>query len=424
MNKNGREPLSTEPYKGVHDFYPEDWAQQEAALGMLGGTLSLWGYEEYNASPLERAELYESKTSEEIVSEQTYTFEDRGGRRVTLRPEMTPTLARMVAAKQRELPLPLRWFSIGNRFRYERPQRGRTREFYQVDVDLVGLPEGEADLEIVTLADSCLKAFGATGSEYEMRINSRALLIAACQAVGLSPEAMKTYLRLLDKKEKIPPEEFATGVAELTKTDPLSLIEANDASVREQKEQLLAQVEELKTRGVESAVFSPTLTRGFDYYTGLTFEAFDIHPENPRSILGGGRYDRLLELFGNENVPAIGFAVGITTLRDFLETHGLLPEVTSAPALYIGTPAPEDIPAAQELAQVLRAAGTSTFVNLTRKALGDQVKDADRRGISHFLAYGAEERQSGSVTIKTLATGNATEVIVADIASQVTRTDS
>src|SRR5665213_1683249 len=147
-----REELSPEPYKGVRDFYPADWATLAGIFTKIRSVLELSGYEEYNASPLERAELYESKGNQEIVNEQTYTFLDRGERRVTLRPEMTPTLARMVAAKRRELSYPLRWYSIGNRFRYERPQKGRLREFYQADVDLVGLPEGEADVEVVALA--------------------------------------------------------------------------------------------------------------------------------------------------------------------------------------------------------------------------------------------------------------------------------
>src|ERR1700749_1101417 len=143
-----RQPLSTEPYKGVRDFYPADWARMQALFNRTREILASYGYEEYNASPLERSELYESKGNEEIVNDQTYTFTDRGDRKVTLRPEMTPSLARMIAAKRRELVYPLRWFSIGNRFRYERMQKGRLREFYQTDIDLIGLPEGEADLEI------------------------------------------------------------------------------------------------------------------------------------------------------------------------------------------------------------------------------------------------------------------------------------
>ena len=165
------EQLSTDPYKGVRDFYPADWARLDAMFTRIRQTLLAWGYEEYNASPLERAELYEAKTSEEIVNEQPYPSLDRGDRRVTLRPEMTPTLARMVAGKRRELALPLRWFSIGNRFRYERPQKGRLREFYQTDVDIIGLPEGEADIEVVQLASEILKAFGATENDFVIRIH-------------------------------------------------------------------------------------------------------------------------------------------------------------------------------------------------------------------------------------------------------------
>lgn len=415
-----REPLSTDPYKGVHDYYPTDWAVLSSVFAALRARLALWGYEEYAASPLERAEIYEHKTSEEIVNEQTYTFEDRGGRRVTLRPEMTPTLARMVAAKRRELPLPLRWFSIGNRFRYERPQRGRSREFYQADVDLIGIAGDAADLEIVELADQCLKAFGAADGAYEMRINSRTLLTAACDAAGLASDATKTYLRLLDKKDKMDAGTFAGEVAALTETDPLSLIEQDDARIAPFKSKLLQQIDELKARGVASAVFSPTLTRGFDYYTGLTFEAFDTSPENPRAILGGGRYDRLLELFGSDPVPAVGFAVGIQTLMDFLETHGLTPPAHRAADLYIGTPTEQDIPAAGLLADQLREAGVRVFVNLTGKPLGDQVKDADRRGIPHFMAYGAEERDSRIFKLKTLATGAVIETGVEGIIENVT----
>ena len=249
--------LSTESYKGVRDFYPEDWARMEALFARIRKTLSLAGYEEYQASPLERAEIYEAKTSEEIVSEQTYTFTDRGDRRVTLRPEMTPTLARLVAAKRRELPLPLRWFSIGNRFRYERPQKGRLREFYQADIDLVGLPEGEADLEIIALAARILKDFGAKDSDFAIRVSSRPLLSAACAAAGMKGEAVRQYLRLLDKKAKIRPEEFSAASAALSDKDPLALIE--DAGVAPEvasaRKALLDMLDALKARGVGSVVF-------------------------------------------------------------------------------------------------------------------------------------------------------------------------
>src|SRR3989344_5711013 len=348
------EPLSTDPYKGVRDFYPADWARVQAMFSRMRETLEAWGYEEYNASPLERAELYESKGNEELLNEQTYTFTDRGDRRVTLRPEMTPTLARMVAGKRREMPFPLRWFSIGNRFRYERPQKGRLREFYQVDVDLVGLPEGEADVEIVTLGSEILKAFGAKKNDFVIRINSRAVLNAACEAAGLDAEATRAYLHLLDKKSKMSSDEFDAARQIITTTDPLMLVES--ASVE-------AFVATLKERGVGNAVFDPTLTRGFDYYTGLVFEFFDADPANSRSLFGGGRYDRLVALFGGlhgqrDPIPAGGFAFGDVILSDFLETHGLALNTSDNKAqLYLGTPNISDAPAAQSFADTLRAEG-------------------------------------------------------------------
>ena len=357
------EPLSTDPYKGVRDFYPADWAMMGAMFARIRMTLTLWGYEEYNASPLERAELYEAKTSEEIVNEQTYTFTDRGDRKVTLRPEMTPTLARMVAGKRRELAMPLRWFSIGNRFRYERPQKGRLREFYQTDVDIVGLPEGEADIEIIRLASEILKSFGATESDFVIRVNSRALLNAACTAAGLTGDDARQYLRLLDKKSKMAPEAFEAARGSISTKDPLSLIDPKEM------ETLVAT---LTARGVGNVVFDPGITRGFDYYTGMVFEIFDTNPANPRAMFGGGRYDGLMALFSGEAIPAVGFGIGEVTLADFLETHGLTPkEDESAAQLYLGTPSKNDIPAAQAFADTLRAQGGRIFVNLTDRALGE-----------------------------------------------------
>jgi len=374
-------------------------------------TLSKWGYEEYNASPLERAELYEAKTSEEIVNEQTYTFTDRGDRRVTLRPEMTPTLARMVAGKRRELAFPLRWFSIGNRFRYERPQKGRLREFYQADIDLVGLPEGEADIEIVRLASEILKAFGATEKDFIIRVNSRALLNSACAEAGLKGDDIKQYLRLLDKKSKMRPEEFKSASETISKKDPLSLIDAQP---------LKTFTAELKKRGVGNAVFDAGITRGFDYYTGMVFEVYDTNLANPRALFGGGRYDGLVALFGGEPIPAVGFALGDVTLADFLETHGLLPKSDEGYSqLYIGTPSEKDIPSAQAFADTLRKEGVRVFVNLTSRALGDQIKDAVKRDIQFFIAYGADEVASKSVRMKTLATGEEAVTPVSELFSKI-----
>ena len=403
---SNRAPLDTESYKGVRDFYPTDWAKLSALFEQERAVLRSFGYEEYQASPLERSELYESKGNEEIINEQTYTFEDRGGRRVTLRPEMTPTLARMVAGKRRELPFPLRWFSIGNRFRYERPQRGRLREFFQTDVDLVGLPEGEADLEIVRLASEIVRSLGATEQDFAIRMNSRALLGAACRAVGLTDaEGVKEYWLLLDKKSKMSAEEFEA--ARGGKPDPLRAIEeATDADVLREKTKILGMIAELQARGIGNVSFDPEIVRGFDYYTGMVFEVNDTDPANPRAMFGGGRYDGLVSMFGGDPIPAVGFAIGDVVMMDFIETHGLtLGSAANTAHLAIGTPASENIKAAQEFAAQLRIGGARVFVNLTNKGLGDQIKDAVRRGIPYFLAYGDVEAKNNKVKIKELATG-------------------
>lgn len=418
------EPLETDSYKGVRDFYPNEWARMQTMFATIRQTLARWGYEEYNASPLERAELYEAKTSDEIVSEQTYTFTDRGERRVTLRPEMTPTLARMVAARRRELAFPLRWFSIPNVFRYERPQRGRLREHYQVNVDLVGVASTEADVEIISVASELLRSFGAKEGDFTIRVNSRPLLTAACKAAHLTEETSREYVRLLDKKKKISADEFHSAREALSSEDPLALIEDTSTSpdIEKEKGLLLQTIATLASRGYTNVVFDPTITRGFDYYTGIVFEVFDTNTANARSLFGGGRFDKLVSLFGGEPIPAIGFGMGDVTLADFLETHSLARDTREdTPHVFIGTPTAEDIPAAQSLAQSLREDGVRVFVNLSERSLGDQIKDALKRNIPFFIAYGADEIASHQVKMKTLATSEEVVISEADISAHITK---
>ena len=408
-----RQPLSTEPYKGVHDYYPDDWAKVQAAFSVIREKLRSYGFEEYQASPLERAELYEAKTSEEIVSQQTYTFEDRGGRRVTLRPEMTPTLARMIAGRRRELVFPARWFSIGNRFRYERPQKGRSREFYQADVDIIGLSGPMAEGEAVVMAYEILRAFGAKDSDFRIRLNSRALVNAAGEALGFSPEQVTEYLSLVDRKDKMKVEDFETERAAYRRngTDPLELIEARtNADVDAVYSELLALIDAFKERGMTNVTLDPTVARGFLYYTGLVFEVFDTNPENPRALLGGGRYDGLVSLFGGEQIPAVGFAIGIETLMDFLRTHGIEPKAPPAADLFVGTPSVDDIPRAQRFAEQMRNDSVNVLVNTSSKSLGDQIKEAVRRGIPYFVAIGEEEATLKKARFKTLATSEEIEI--------------
>ncbi|KKT12874.1 MAG: Histidyl-tRNA synthetase [Parcubacteria group bacterium GW2011_GWC1_43_30] len=281
--------LGTDPYKGVRDFYPEDMAIQNYIFNTWRKVAEKFEYVEYGASILEPAELYKGKTSEEIVNDQTFSFTDRGGREVILRPEMTPTLARMIAAERKSLKFPLRWFSIPNVFRYERPQRGRRREHWQLNCDLLGIPGIEADVEIISLAHAILRAFGAEEKDFEIRINSRKAL-----PKGVSMET----IRKIDKGEEV-------GI-EVRETDEIRSV-----------------LDLLEKKGIKNARFNQKIVRGFDYYTGIVFEVFDTNPDNPRSLFGGGRYDNLLEIFDVDPIPAVGFGMGDITLRDFLETHKL-----------------------------------------------------------------------------------------------------
>lgn len=283
--------LGTDPYKGVRDFYPEDMAIQNYIFDRWHKVAENFGYVEYGASILEPAELYQSKTSDEIVNEQTFKFIDRGEREVVLRPEMTPTLARMVAARRKSLKFPLRWYSIPNVFRYERPQRGRRREHWQLNCDLMGISGLEAEVEIISLAHAVMKSFGAEDKDFEISISSRK---------ALPKDMSMETIRKIDKGE----------VANV------------DVKETEEIRQCLGL---LKEKGVKNAKFDPKIVRGFDYYTGIVFEVFDTHPDNRRSLFGGGRYDNLLELFDVEPVPAVGFGMGDITLRDFLESHKLGP---------------------------------------------------------------------------------------------------
>ena len=417
-----RESLSTEPYKGVRDFYPEEWTLLQTIFDRIRATLRSYGFEEYQASPLERAELYESKTSEEIVNEQTYTFTDRGDRRVTLRPEMTPSLARMIAGKRHELVFPARWFSIGNRFRYERPQKGRLREFYQVDVDIVGIDGPRAEGEAVVMAHTILSSFGATDSDFTIRVNSRRLLNAACVACDLDEVQTNAYLGLLDRKNKMDAETFEAARAPFRThgKDPLEIIEGGEhPDVQTEFDALSNLISAWTARGISNVVFDATIVRGFLYYTGLVFEVFDTDPENPRALMGGGRYDGLVALFGGDPIPAVGFAFGDVTFVDFLRTHNLVPDTSAAPTLFIGTPTEADIAPAQDYADTLRPHGISVLVNTGSKSLGDQVKEAVRRGIPYFVAYGSQEAAQGRVRLKTLAASREEEVAAGVVAEHI-----
>lgn len=400
----------TDSYKGVRDFYPEDERIQRHLFEVMEKTAESFGYEPYNASILEPTELYTEKTSAEIVNEQTYTFIDRGGRSVTLRPDMTPTAARMVAARRRELGYPLRWYSIPNCFRYERPQKGRLREFWQLNVDMFGAEGAAADAEIIEIAYRLLRAYGATEDMFVIRVADRALLETAFDASGLNREQKQAYRRLLDRKEKMSRAEFekeAHGIA--AETDPLALIEGRDPSVAQALTYVENVIHSLRERGLHNVIFDPSIVRGFDYYTGIVFEVFDTSEKNTRSLFGGGRYDYLVGEYlpekargAGEHIPAVGFGMGDVTARDFLETHNLLPEKRAETDLYLAPLSAEDVEGAAGAAQFLRAKGLKVALGMRHEKLGDHIKAAGKLAIPFFAAFGERERREGMLTVKHL----------------------
>jgi len=409
--------LSTQPYKGTRDFYPEDMRVRKWIFRKWSEVCEQFGYEEYDGPILEPFELYASKTSEEIVTEQTYTLIDRGDRKVVMRPEMTPTVSRMVAAKRQELAYPVRLYSIPNCFRYERPQKGRLREFWQLNADIFGIEGVEADVEIIMLADATMQAFGANRDMYRIEIGSRNLLNEVASKYGVTDA--QAFIRLVDAKDKMSKEEFERKLSDLVSgKENLELViyilnlksleglrtGLNLSSLESVREVLLALSKMLIDGPKTNIVFNPAVARGFDYYTDIVFEVFDTNPENNRSMFGGGRYDGLVGSFGVEPVPTVGFAAGDATLLNFLTSNNLLPALTTETDIYIATVG-DVVAQAQDVAQKLRAAGLNVAVNLSDKKLDKQIKVADKKGITKVLFIGEKELEDNAYTLKDLKTG-------------------
>ncbi len=402
--------LSTQPVKGARDFYPEDQRLQKYLFGVMRSVCERFGYEEYDAPILEPTELYLSKGNEEIINEQTYTFKDRGDRSVTLRTEMTPSVSRMVAARRQEAPYPLRWYSIPQCWRYERMQRGRGREFYQLNVDIFGVAGMEADIEMIQMADAILKAFGATPDMYEIRVNSRNFikqraLLAGLKDPNLTPNELLRVLDTWSKDEAKARQKIEAMFAKPEVIFGLMSYKNEDENESMFVDDLKKVLETLRKLGVSSVKYDATIARGFDYYTDIVFEVFDTDPENNRSMFGGGRYDDLLSMFGAESLPSVGFGMGDITLKNFLETHGLLPKLQSETELYVILVGDDLFEAAQKPVQQLREMGLRVAVDTTGRKADKQIKSAVKKDIRCALFIGQKELDSGQYTLKDLQAG-------------------
>jgi histidyl-tRNA synthetase len=407
--------LSTQPYKGTRDFYPEDKQRQAYIFNTWRRVVERFGYLEYGAPLLEPLDVYTAKSGQELANEQTYTFEDRGGRTVAIRPEMTPSISRMVAAKRQELAYPARLYSIANFMRYERPQRGREREFWQLNADVFGVDNEQADIEILTMADAILKEFGAGENDYIIRVNNRTFINdVLTKWLELDDDRAKQLVKLLDRKNKITENDFASQAAEILNDEDkiaklTQLLNVTDlANLPEELQgyesltSLRLVLDSLKTAGVTAATFDMTLMRGLDYYTGTVFEVFDTHPDNNRSLFGGGRYDGLVGLFGAESLSAVGMAPGSSMIENFLDVRGLFPAFAPTAVLYVGV-LDEQYTAATALASELRAAGINAEIDISGRKLDKQLKAVLKKQIPYVLFVGKNEAANQQYTLKNTA---------------------
>ena len=414
--------LSTQPYKGARDFYPEEKRIQKYMFSKMREVCERFGYEEYDAPILEPLDIYLAKSSQEIVDEQTYAFTDRGGRQVVIRPEMTPTVSRMIAARRQELPYPMRLYSIPNLWRYERPQKGRLREHWQLNVDIFGIEGVEAEHEMILVADQILKSYGARPDMYTVQLNSRKLTEELFgDYLGLDTTQRDTLIRLVDRIKKMDEAAFiAQADAILSPSqreegilDSLrQLLKAQDLKDLPSGFESHASVLKLKQLGallaesrIMNAKFDVTLMRGFDYYTDIVFEMVDTDPENNRAMFGGGRYDGLVGLFGVESVATVGFGMGDVTLQNFLESHDLLPTLHPETDLYVVMIGENIYEKAQHALMELRGMGLNVAVDSSGRKMDKQIKAAVKKGVHYALFIGGAELASEQFKLKNLATG-------------------
>jgi histidyl-tRNA synthetase len=399
------------PVKGTRDFYPEQMALRAWLYDTLRQAAESFGYQEYEAPLLESLDLYAAKSGEELVKEQSYVFTDRSGDEITLRPELTPSLARMVAQKQRELAFPLRWWSFGPFWRYERPQKGRTREFFQWNVDLLGVDSPEADAETVAVLATFFRKVGLTPKRVLILVNDRRLTDAQFEAFGIKKADRPAVMGWVDRREKMAPDDWVAygGELGLTKkqvTSVKAMLKKSD--LWKQSDGLVRFFKAVEALGVgEYVQFNPGIMRGLLYYTGTVFEAWEVGGEIKRSILGGGRYDNLLADVGGEKLPATGFAMGDVVITLLLEKYGLLPaDLKVSPAQVLVTVFDQKyILDSFKLASELRQAGFNAVCYPEAAKLPKQFKFADRIGVRLVAVLGPDEVAAGKVTLKDLRRG-------------------
>ena len=397
--------------KGTRDFYPELMAVRTWLYQTAREVAESFGYQEWEAPLLETLDLYAAKLGEELVKEQSYVFKDRGGDEITLRPELTASLARLIAQKQAQLTFPLRWWSWGPFWRYERPQKGRTREFFQWNVDMLGADTPEADAENVAVLATFFQRVGLTPNEVVILVNDRRLMEAKFDEFEINKEMRPAVSSWIDRREKMSPDSWEEYGKEIGLSySQLSNLKTmlNDKELWKQSPEQVRFYKAIEALGVSNFVqFDPSIVRGLLYYTGTVFEAWEVGGEIRRSILGGGRYDNLTADVGGDQIPAVGFAMGDVVVTLLLEKYGLLHDdldVNPAPVLMTVFDEERQL-ASLGLATKLRKAGLNVVVYPEATKLAKQFKYADRIGAKVTLVLGPDEVENGLVTVKNLING-------------------
>ncbi len=397
--------------KGTRDFYPEDMAVRTWLYQILRKVSESFGYQEYEGPVLETLDLYAAKSSEELVREQSFSFTDRGGDWITLRPELTPTLARMIAQRQQQLTYPLRWWSFGPFWRYEKPQKGRLREFFQWNIDLIGVDTPEADAELIAIIAALFREVGLTPNEAVILVNDRRLVNGQLERLGIPSEQRQNALSWIDRRDKMRPEVWDANGLEMGLTaEQLAGTKAflENTDLWRESEGLARVFAALEAMGARDYVrYDSGIIRGLPYYTGIVFEAFDVSGSLRRAILGGGRYNNLMAAVGGDPLPAVGFAMGDVVISLILKELGRLPAGRDAsPARVLVTVFDaERLPVSLALASELRRAGLKAACYPEPAKLPRQLKYADRMGMHVAVVIGPDEAANGQVTIKDLQAG-------------------
>jgi histidyl-tRNA synthetase len=424
-------PMQPKALPGFRDFYPADLALRAHVFHTWRTVATRYGFEEYDGPPLESLELYTAKSGEEIVG-QLYSFTDKGGREVALRPEMTPTLARMVAARANGLRKPIRWFSIPQLFRYERQQRGRLREHFQLNCDLIGEGGPLGDAEIIALAVDALRAFGLGPEDFRVRLSDRRLLNGVLDSLGIHGDQIGLAYQALDKLGRSEhagrrralldagvPADAVEHLDSFRHLKALEEIEERFPGARDAARPVRATLDSLGAMGLGGFVdLDLTIVRGLAYYTGTVFELFDAKGEL-RAICGGGRYDDLLQALGGVDLPALGFGMGDVVLAELLRDRGLVPGEASSIDVFLAGITDEDLPHVLGLAHELRDAGVRAEYALSVQAVGKQLRLADSRRARFAIVIGPDDRARGEVMIKDLAGKTQTSIARDAVLGQV-----